>query len=387
MWSLVRSPPRNRPWVGDHGQLVIVLERSVPFVIALIALCIELSPLEFLYTGPFLTATPALAALTMGPRGTMAAAGVALAVSVTTATYNEAWGSDQVYSNLLGLLLVSSASITMSSAVRTRRQSELDQIRRIASAAQDVILRPVPARLGPVRTASTYLAAETGAQIGGDLYEAVHTHYGVRLIVGDVRGKGLHAVRAAAAVLSAFREAVHYEDDLTEVVNHCAAALHRETAAGSAADQDDQAEEFVTVLVAQIPDSFVIELVNRGHPPPMVLREGKVRPLTPTTPLPPLGLEGFFSGPPSAAETYPFAPGDRLLLYTDGVIEARDPDRAFFPLADAMEAVRPCTPTAFLEDLHGRLLRHTEGILADDVAMVVADRLGDDHGARPAPFT
>ncbi|MEU8825985.1 PP2C family protein-serine/threonine phosphatase [Streptomyces sp. NPDC048636] len=358
----------------------------MPFLIALIALGIELSPLEFLYTGPFLTATPALAALTMGPRGTMAAAGVALAVSVTTATYNEAWGSDQVYSNLLGLLLVSSASITMSSAVRTRRQGELDQIRRIASAAQDVILRPVPARLGPLRAASTYLAAETGAQIGGDLYEAVHTHYGIRLIIGDVRGKGLHAVRAAAAVLSAFREAVHYEDDLAEVVNHCAAALSREAAIGTTGNQDAQAEEFVTILVAQVPDSFVIQLVNRGHPPPMVLREGKVRSLTPSSPLPPLGLEGFFSAAPTRVETYPFAPGDRLLLYTDGVIEARDRDRAFFPLAEEMEAVRPCTPPAFLEDLHGRLLRHTEGVLADDVAMVVADRV-DGDGARPAPFT
>ncbi|MBL1096099.1 PP2C family protein-serine/threonine phosphatase [Streptomyces coffeae] len=373
MGSLVRSPPA--PGADDHGRFVITLEQCVPFVIALLVLAIELTPAHFLYTGPFLTATPALAALTMGPRGTMATAGVALTVSVITATYNEAWGSDQVYSNLAGLLLVSAASITTSNAVRTRRQSELDQIRRIASAAQEVILRPVPARLGPLRAASTYLAAETGARIGGDLYEAVYTRYGVRLIVGDVRGKGLHAVRAAAAVLSAFREAVHYEDDLVEVVDHCAAALRREGAVTGAVDEDDQVEEFVTVLVAQVPDTPVVQLVNRGHPPPLVLSHGKVHPLLPTSPLPPLGLEGFFSGPPAKAESYPFAPGDRLLLYTDGVIEARNRDNGFFPLPEAMEAVHPCTPPEFLHDLHGRLMHHTEGWLADDVAMVVIDRI------------
>ncbi|WP_254885653.1 PP2C family protein-serine/threonine phosphatase [Streptomyces sp. NA02950] len=367
--------------------MVITLEQCVPFAIVLIALIIELTPAHFLYTGPFVTASPALAAVTMGPRGTMAAGAFALTISVITATYNEAWGSDQVYSNLLGLLLVSAASVTTSSAVRTRRQSELDQIRRIASAAQEVILRPVPARLGPLRAASTYLAAETGAQIGGDLYEAVHTHYGVRLIVGDVRGKGLHAVRAAAAVLSAFREAVHYEDDLAEVVDHCAAALRREGAVTGAVDHDVRAEEFVTVLVAQVPESFVVQLVNRGHPPPLVLSNGKVRPLLPTSPLPPLGLEDVYSSPSAEVESHSFAPGDRLLLYTDGVIEARDRDNNFFPLAEAMAAVRPSTPLAFLDELHDRLMRHTEGSLADDVAMVVADRLEDDHGARPSTLT
>ncbi|MFF4546820.1 hypothetical protein [Streptomyces sp. NPDC001435] len=71
--------------------------------------------------------------------------------------------------------------------MRTHRQIELAQVRRIAEAAQRVLLRGVPDRLGPVRMAGMYLAAETGAQIGGDLYEATQTRFGVRMIVGDVR--------------------------------------------------------------------------------------------------------------------------------------------------------------------------------------------------------
>ncbi|MFF3456826.1 PP2C family protein-serine/threonine phosphatase [Streptomyces sp. NPDC002730] len=350
----------------------------MPFAIAVLVVVIELSPAHFLYTGPLLTATPALAAVAMGPKGTFAAAAFALAISVTTATYNQAWGSQQVYTNFLALFLVSAASVTTSSAVHTHRQNELNQIRRIAVAAQRVLLRPVPDRLGPVRAASMYIAAETGAQIGGDLYEVVQTRYGVRMIVGDVRGKGLPAVRSAAAVLGAFREAVHYEDDLVEVINHCAAALRRERAMPRGIDQDadeDQSESFVTALVAQVPDGPVVEFVNRGHLPPLVLSEGKVRAVMPASPLPPLGLEEFITGPPAKAESHPFACGDRLLLYTDGVTEARNSENNFFALPEAMEALNDRTPPEFLEQLHQGLVRHTQGHLADDVAMVLVDRL------------
>ncbi|MGJ5755859.1 PP2C family protein-serine/threonine phosphatase [Streptomyces puniciscabiei] len=351
-------------------------------MVVLLALGIELSPAHALITGPLLAAMPALASLTMGPRGTLSAAAGALTVTVITATLHHSWGG-QVYSNLISLLLVSAASVTMSNAMRTRRQSELNQVRRVAEAAQRVLLRPVPPRLGPVQMASKYLAAETGAQIGGDLYEAVHTRYGVRMIVGDVRGKGLPAVRLAAAVLGAFREAAHYDEDVAEVVNHCAAALERERAALSAVDQagqDHPTEDFVTALVAQVSDAYVVEVVNRGHPPPLVLRRGKVEALIPACSLPPLGLEDFMTVPPAGAESYPFAPGDRLLLHTDGVIEARSPDGDFFPLHETAESVHPCTPSEFLERLHQELIRHTHGYLADDAAMLVAERLDEASG-------
>ncbi|MEU8549191.1 PP2C family protein-serine/threonine phosphatase [Streptomyces roseoverticillatus] len=373
MGSLIRSPPRRG--TGTLGRGLFLLGQCLPFALALIVVGIEFSPAHFLYTGPLLTATPALAAVTMGPKGTIAAAAVAALVSVCTATYNQAWGTQQVYTNFLALFLVSVASVTTSSAVRTRRQNELDQVRRIATAAQEVILRPVPDRLGAVRAASLYLAAEKGAQIGGDLYEAVQTRYGIRLLVGDVRGKGLPAVRAAAAVLGAFREAVHYEDDLAEVMDHCMASLRRECAVPGAFSEEALAEGFVTALVAQVPDGPVVEVVNRGHPPPLLLHEGKARALVPASPQPPLGLEDLIIGV-SEVETFPFGLGDRLLLHTDGVFEARDRDDGFFPLAEAAEAVhrRARTPQEFLDRLHEALLRHTEGRLADDAAMLLVDR-------------
>ncbi|MFF4369113.1 PP2C family protein-serine/threonine phosphatase [Streptomyces sp. NPDC001594] len=371
-----RSPPE--PGARGHHQFLFTLAQGVPFAIALAVLLVELTPAHLVYSGPMLVATPALAAVTLGPAGTLAAAGLALCVSVVTATYNHAWGGQQVYTNLLALVLVTTASVMTSRAVRTRRDHELGQVRRIAEAAQEVLLRPVPARLGPVRAASMYLAAETGAQIGGDLYDAVQTRYGVRLIVGDVRGKGLPAVRAAAVVLGAFRESVHYEDDLVEVVRHCGAALCRDAGtpgAGLAGGEEALLEGFVTAVVAQIPDSPDVQVVNRGHPPPLLLRDGAVRPLVPALPLPPLGLEELMSGPPGRTETHPFLPGDRLLLYTDGILEARDGEDTFFDLAGAVEALRDRTRQSFLEGLRGALLRHARGRLADDVAVVLVDRI------------
>lgn len=370
----------SRPGGSGHHQVLFVLAECVPFVIALLVLVMEFTPAHVLYTGPFLVATPALAAVTMGPGGTVAAAALAVAVSIATATYNQAWGNQQVYSNFLALFLVSVASVTTSRMARARSATELNQVRRIASAAQRVLLRPVPERLGPLRAASVYVAAEKGAQIGGDLYEAMETRYGIRMIVGDVRGKGLPAVRTAAAVLGAFREAVHYEDDLVDVIRHCEAAMRRDAAVPGAVDEEALVEGFVTAVVAQVPDAHVVEVVNRGHPPPLLLRDGKVHALMPSTPLPPLGLGEFIAGPPGTRDSFAFRPGDRLLLHTDGVNEARDRGNTFFALPEAMEAMPDRGPREFLDRLCQALVRHTEDRLADDVAMILVDRRDEVGG-------
>ncbi|MEU2491076.1 PP2C family protein-serine/threonine phosphatase [Streptomyces sp. NPDC007883] len=380
MLSLFRSSPR--PGAGGQSGVLLTLAQCVPFLIALAVLIIELTPAHFIYTGPLLTAVPALAAVTMAPGRTALAVALALAVSVTTATYNQAWGTLQVYTNFLALGLVSVAGFITSGAVRAYRRSELDQVRRIAVAAQEVILRPVPERLGPVRAASLCLAAGTGAQVGGDLYEAVQTRYGVRMIVGDVRGKGLNAMRAVAVALGAFRVVAYYEDDLVAVMNHCAAALRREAAVPGAYPEEARMEGFTTALIAQVPnDEPVVQLVNRGHPPPLALHEGWTRALVPASPLPPLGLEDLIAASRETPESYPFVPGDRLLLYTDGVIEARNSDDDFFPLPEAMESIGSSPiPQEFLKRLHEALIRHTGGHLADDVAMILADRLDEESG-------
>ncbi|WP_231977169.1 PP2C family protein-serine/threonine phosphatase [Streptomyces sp. 2323.1] len=122
----------------------------------------------------------------------------------------------------------------------------------------------------------------------------------------------------------------------------------------------------------------MIQVVNCGPPPPLVLRRGKIEALHPASPRPPLGLEDLMNSPTAGPDSYVFAPGDRLLLYTDGVVEARNIDNDFFPLPEALEAAPACTPPEFLEWLHQVLIRHTRGQLTDDVAVLVIDRFRDD---------
>lgn len=368
---------RSAPGASGRSQTLFAITRCLPFVVLAAVLTIELSPAHTLYTGSLLSPAPALAAVTMGPFGTAGVALLATAVCGITAAHNDVWGSETVYANLLALVVVAVASVT-TSAVRVRRDRELAHIRRIAEVSQNVVLRPLPARMGVVNTASVYMAAERGAQIGGDLYEAMSTRYGVRLIVGDVRGKGLAAVQSAAAVVGAFREAVHYEQDLAEVMHRCAAALAREYELldrSQLQDPRELEEQFVTVLLAQVSEESLVQLINRGHPPPLVMRERKVRSLDPVRPLPPLGLEEFLAPPPICVETFPFLPGDRLLLHTDGVVEARNHYNEFFPLHRTMETLDGATPSEYLDGLRHALVRHAEGRLADDAAMVLIERV------------
>ncbi|MEU9305564.1 serine/threonine-protein phosphatase, partial [Streptomyces sp. NPDC048269] len=86
----MRAPLRSSPGprADGHHQVLFAFAECVPFAIALLVLFIELTPAHVVYTGPLLVATPALAAVTMGPKGTLAAAGVAVGVSVITASHN-----------------------------------------------------------------------------------------------------------------------------------------------------------------------------------------------------------------------------------------------------------------------------------------------------------
>ncbi|MFJ5156987.1 SpoIIE family protein phosphatase [Streptomyces sp. NPDC088353] len=90
----------------------------------------------------------------------------------------------------------------------------------MSEVAQRAVLRPLPHRIGPLQVASAHLAAEENALIGGDLYAAVRTPSGTRLIIGDVMGKGLTAIGDAALPLGAFREAAHRRAELPELMAH-----------------------------------------------------------------------------------------------------------------------------------------------------------------------
>ena len=261
---------------------------------------------------------------------------------------------------------------TVLAAHRARRERTLATVRSVAETAQRVLLRPVPHRIGQVCVETLYLSAAAEARIGGDLYEAVPTGYGVRLLIGDVRGKGLLAVETAATMLGAFREAAYDEPDLAGV------ARRVEKSMGRRAEQlpgSDVAERFVTAVFAEIPgDEPVVRLVNCGHPPPLLIRPGTVTELDPTDPSPPINL-GMLCGDDYHVDVAPFRPGDQLLLYTDGVTETRDRDGAFYPLVQRVRPWSALPPRALLDHLHQDLLDYNGTNPDDDTAALAAYRL------------
>ncbi|MGW5373295.1 PP2C family protein-serine/threonine phosphatase, partial [Streptomyces sp. NPDC004011] len=74
-------------------------------------------------------------------------------------------------------------------------------------------------------------------------------------------------------------------------------------------------------------------------------------------------------------QTFPFEAGDLLLLYTDGVIEARDADGRFYPLTERAPEWTKDDPDELLRALHDDLLAHVHGRLGDDAAAVAIRRL------------
>ncbi|MET9407735.1 PP2C family protein-serine/threonine phosphatase [Streptomyces sp. NPDC002935] len=288
--------------------------------------------------------------------------------------------------NGLGARIVTSAVFFAVGAglilhVRRALLRELRQIRKVAGAAQNVLLRPLPPRIDGLNIAAVQLSADRGASIGGDLYEAIATEHGVRVVMGDVRGHGLGAIGTVAAVLGSFREAAHDEPELGGVLGRLERAMarhlrERDRAEHSTAGLDPDsptAEEFVTVLLLEIRSDGEVYALNCGHPWPYLLGRGLVRPLVRAEPLPPLGLFPLPAGL-SAEPCGQLRPGEGLFLHTDGVEDARDAQGRFFPLLPALaEAVRerPVVPQAVLRAVFAGLLHHAGGRPADDVALLV----------------
>jgi serine phosphatase RsbU (regulator of sigma subunit) len=259
------------------------------------------------------------------------------------------------------------------STVRQRHRRELALVRSVAETAQRALMRPLPERVGPLRIASLYLTAQQEARIGGDLYGAARLAHGTRLIIGDVRGKGLAAVDTAALVIGAFCAVAHQRSPLPDLLTFLDGAATVELVS----PQEDEAgtgENFVTAAVVDIPDDEPhVHIVNRGHPPPLLLTGGRVRELRADRPAPPLGL-GDLAAPGADVDTFPFRPGDVLLLYTDGVIETRDADRAFYPLRDRLLAWGEHDPGRLVERLHEDLCAYAAESLDDDVAVIAVRR-------------
>jgi serine phosphatase RsbU (regulator of sigma subunit) len=322
---------------------------------------------------PLVSLGPAFAGLFGGWRRTALVGGLALVLCLGLGMYDGLVPGRRGYTALASVAGVTAAGL-LAAVTRQQREAELASVRSIAEVAQRVLLRPVPRSAGHLRAAVSYTSAVAEARIGGDLYEVVASPSGVRLIVGDVQGKGLEAVETAAVVLGAFREAAHDEPDLRSV----GARLER------VADRELQGEKFVTAVLAEVGDNQSVTLLNYGHPAPVIVRPGGTAHFAepPRNALPlGLGIHGMGGPEPYAAD---FTPGDQLLLYTDGVTEARDRANRFYPLDERAVLLENPDPEAALRRLREDLVQHVEGPLHDDAAMLLLRYHVSDDGPRPA---
>lgn len=260
----------------------------------------------------------------------------------------------------LGAVILAAGIASAVGAIRQRQIARYAELSKLASVAQQAVLRPLGPQLGPLTIAARYISASAAADIGGDLYEALDTPYGVRMIIGDVRGKGLDAVRLASIVLGSYRHVAFERADLRAIVADLDRAVAR-----SVGDED-----FVTAALIE-ERGGTLTIVNCGHPAPLLLRRGQVIPLDPPSNAPPLGFM-----PVVKPRVERLEPGDRLLFFTDGLAEARR-DGQFFPTAErAQRLLGHGTVGDGLASLESALLEWVRGRLDDDIALVLVEYQG-----------
>jgi hypothetical protein len=334
---------------------------------------------------PLLAVPPALAGIgAAAPRRPLAFGGVMLLIAIVVIPFAT---TPQLPAAAAAAVLAVTGISALGAARNGQENQKLADVTSVAEAAQRALLRPPPDQVGPLEFAVVYLAAAAEARVGGDLYEVARTQFGIRLIVGDVRGKGLGAVEIAADVLGVFREIAHEVYTLAEVARRIDASLARRPAA--------PLEEFVTAVLAEIdPVAGSLTIYNCGHPPPIVLSRGNggpdgdgpngdgrpngslLRVTTVDVPSPALPLRLMSLGDGSGAgRTMPLRPGDAVLFYTDGVTEARNSRREFYPLAERvaeLAAGADHPPADLLDRLRQDLLRYVGAPLDDDAALLLA---------------
>ncbi|MFE7215595.1 PP2C family protein-serine/threonine phosphatase [Streptomyces sp. NPDC001698] len=354
----------GQPW-SSHLLLLIPVA-----LIVLITVLDIVTPADIVL-GPLLVIAPALTAWFAGPWVTSG-----IGALVVMAQGFAGWRDGLLLSrNVLvemAALAVLSMVVVSFCVVRDRHRRQLARVRTVAEAAQHVLLWPLPTRLGPLQLACLYLAAEEEAEIGGDLYAAARTDSAARVMIGDVRGKGLPAVGEAALLLGAFREAAHQHASLPQL----AAALERSIARYliDFEPEGEAGERFVTALLLEIPDDEpVVRITDCGHPAPLLLGPDNRVTVPSLDPAPPLGI-GLTDPDDHTLGVLPFGPGDTLLLYTDGAIEARDQHGAFYPFAERAAQWADHDPEGLLHQIRRDLIAHTGGRLGDDVALIAIRR-------------
>lgn len=336
---------RKAGWIASLATLAALatLDASIDASVAVLTVLFAIAPL--------------IACAVLPARGTALVALLSVVAAVASGWWNGLFGDSQHLIRILDVAIVGGAA-TLIASVRVRREQQYAELARIAEVAQRAILPVLPTSSGGMDISARYASAVQGALVGGDLYDCYHEGDVTRLLIGDVRGKGIEGVEQAARVIRAFRQAAASKPTLLAVVKDMDAYL--------TPFFDD--EEFVTALFVEPLGPGRLALVSAGHPPALVRhRSGELEAAEVAQGLP-LG-----TGLPATFTTteLTWGPGDRVLLYTDGLSEARDERGEFLDLATLGAALGEPDP---LDGVLDAVHQHVQGgRLGDDLAVVLLE--------------
>ncbi len=251
-------------------------------------------------------------------------------------------------------LLAAQSSVALISAENFEREHE------VADTLQAALLPDIPTR-EDLEVGLIYRSASSHSRLGGDFYDFIDLDDGrIAVAVGDVCGKGLEAATATAMVKYMLRA---YIGDGRSAGN-CLTLLNRAVA------KYIEMEKFVTLgLAIMNPADESVEYSSAGHPPPIIFRRGKA-----------MQLEFEQAVPLGVLSDYRFkttrlvaTPENALLMYTDGLIEARPPGGEPFGEAKVIETLGSYNGYPVqraVEALIKEAVDYSGGNLRDDMAMV-----------------
>ncbi|MER7842223.1 PP2C family protein-serine/threonine phosphatase [Streptomyces sp. NPDC096040] len=218
-----------------------------------------------------------------------------------------------------------------------------------------------PRTIGNARVVSTAVL-EPAYEIGGDAFDHALTESTLHASVLDAMGHNLASGLTSALSLAACRNARRIGAELPELVRTVDEAL-----------AEWLPDQFCTAVLAELAlDTGVLRWCNCGHPAPLLIRDQRL--LTDALerdPDPPLGLPHLLAGRERGIHETTLQPGDRVLLYTDGVTEARTWDGELFGLQRFADYVIRATAA-------GELAPETLRRLIHSILDVETSRLKDD---------
>ncbi|MCF2526304.1 PP2C family protein-serine/threonine phosphatase [Yinghuangia soli] len=261
------------------------------------------------------------------------------------------------------------------SATRVRHSIQLGQARSATLILQRTVLEPIPTDLPGYEVSALYLPADLETKVGGDMFAVVRSRHGMRVLMGDVRGKGIGAVTTAATLMACFREAAHYEPSLPGL----AARLEERIAQIDEERAGPADERFATAVLFAFDEPTHLRMLSCGHTPPLHLRSGRAVELELPINAPPLGTAGLYDRIEYAEYRVSYVPGDVLVVVTDGVTEARDPAGRFYPFGERLIRWGHHGAQRIANELITDVTIHTGGRLRDDAAVLVVRKAHDDE--------